>query len=157
MMLPGLGTLKPWEPIQAIRLEDLGETGAQSIEFTLERPLAHIGSHSGHNKTQWVGSTEGSGPSCLIRSQVMSPQGPQEDLLAHPWRWNWGLVLGKSPSYPSPEGEKGNPAVGGFSHYSQWCLCSVLCTGSFVGMLDLQGQFDSLKQQPQQCHQPSSP
>lgn len=70
--------------LQAIRLEVLGETVAQSIESTLKRPLAHIGSHSGHNKTQWAGSAEGSGPSCPIRSHVISTQGPQEDLFAHP-------------------------------------------------------------------------
>lgn len=137
------------ETLQAVRLEDLGETVAQPIEFSLGRSLAHVGSQPGPSKVQRVDEAEGGGPSCPTRGQVTSKVAPellmaihasQEDLLVLVFE---GEVQGLSGEVPDHVGqvtppEREKALLLGDSHDTiNDAFVLLLCTDLFAGMLDL--------------------
>lgn len=139
------------ETPKAIRLEDLGETVAQTTELTLGGALAHVGSQPGPSKVQRVDKAEGGGPSCPTGSQVTSKvapellmpvHAPQEDLLVLVLEGEveslGGEVTDHIGQVTSPEGEKAL-FLGDSHHTINDPFVLLLGTDLFAGMLDLWG------------------
>lgn len=137
------------ETLQAIRLEDLGETVTQTTELTLGGTLAHVGSQPGPGKVQRVDKAEGGGPSCPTGSQVTSKvapellmpvHAPQEDLLVFVLEGEveslGGEVTDHVGQVTPPEREKAL-LLGDSHHAINDPFVLLLSTDLFAGMLDL--------------------
>lgn len=137
------------EALQAIRLEDLGETVTQTLELTLGGTLAHISSQPGSSKVQRVDKAEGGGPSCSTGSQVTSKiapellmpvHAPQEDLLVLVLEGEveslGGEVTDHVGQVTPPEGEEAL-LLGDSHHTINDPFVLLLSTDLFAGMLDL--------------------